>query len=85
MPSPHEAANPESDFVCLKSWLRLPEIAVIHSLLDGSGIRYYIENENAFRIDAGGLSVGTDGLTRLMVDARQVAQARKLLAGGLAT
>ena len=64
-------------FVCIRTVLYPQDVALIHSVLSGTGILYYIENENV--VHTNGFAVNSNLGMRLMVESDNEQQARELL------
>lgn len=62
-------------FTCVAEPWQGQDVALIHAVLSGTGINYYIENEHYGR---GGPAIG-DGYMRLMVETGRAEEARELL------
>jgi hypothetical protein len=66
------------DFVCVFEPSTTMDVALIHALLSGSGIRYFIQNENNAQWGDGTLGIA-DGAMRLMVEAGRKDEVRELM------
>ena len=58
------------------------ELAVIKSVLDAEGIRYFVRNEHFAAIETGPLMLGYNAAT-VMVDAEDLDRARDLVEAGM--